>query len=88
MKLIKRKIYKKQAFRVNKVKHTISVEEEDYIRVCSNCGRQIPGTFYYCPRCRKHFGFQCVIHTIGGNACPQCNEFTFLKIVEVKNYYC
>lgn len=83
MKLFRKKVYRYLGHTSRNFQHEISSSKEIEMRLCSVCGKPITGKVYYCTKCNKYFGIECIVHVMGGFICPLCDEITFLKTVKV-----
>ena len=76
-------MYKHLGTSSHSFKHKISSYRKEEIRVCAFCGEILTGKIYYCPVCKKYYGVECVVSSVGGCTCPVCEDLTFLKTVVV-----
>ena len=83
MKLFKKKAYRYLGHASRNFQYEISSDKEIDVIICSGCGKPITGKIFYCPRCSKYYGLECVVRAMGGFTCPQCDDVTFLKTVKV-----
>jgi hypothetical protein len=83
MRLFKKKIYKTLGINSQSFKLKIPSDRSGNIRICSGCEEIITGKIYYCPKCKKYYGFKCVTSSVGGCTCSVCEEVTYLKTVHI-----